>query len=130
MRLLFVRPDGTVYVEKMNLNKKLIELQDGGYYPAPPEAVWNDRKHRRGTLMLYFSGLLSPIGAKMPLEYIWAIQDEFEVVKVGRKPMSISKLWIRRLQAFFQWFATYGLTILIILFIGLTVLYSLLTGGV
>ena len=127
MIVQFHRVDGTMKVEKTRLNARYIEMPDG-YHPITNDSVWQDDKRMRQPLMVIVEGVLGPMGADMTETDVSGMLKEVEIVKRSHKPQHISRMWMRRIQQFFDFIASRGLPTLILIFIGY-VLYSAFAGG-
>jgi len=92
-----------------------------------PDAIWHDDQRRRGSIMLVWCGFVNPEGSDLHREAIYDIQDECEIVKVGRKTQSISKLWMRRIGQILDGAMKYGVTIFLLILMGYA-LYMVLLG--
>lgn len=116
MIIQYFRTDGTCKIEKANVNARYIEMPDG-MHPLTNDSVWQDDKRRRQPIVCIFEGVLPPLGADMTVEDVESILTEIELIKLGFKKVSVSKMWARAFARVVDFFISKALYIGIIIFV-------------
>lgn len=79
--------------------------------------------------MCIFEGVLPPLGADMTEEDVESILTEIELIKLGFKKASVSKMWARALARAFEWLYARGLPLAIFGFAAYMVATSFMNGS-
>lgn len=124
----YFRNDGTCRIEKSNINARYIEMMDGDH-PVTNDSVWQDNKRRRQPILAIFEGVLGPLGSDMAEEDIISLLTEIELIKLGFKKASVSKMWMRSLERIFEFIRTKALYIGIIAFVLYMLASSVMEGA-
>ena len=127
MIVQYFMADGRCIIEKSAINARYIEMRDGDH-PITNDSVWQDNKRRRQPIMVVFEGCLSPLGADMTEEDVISLLTEIELIKLGFKKPTVSKMWGRALARLFGQITKVGLSGLIFLFIAYFVIMSMIEG--
>jgi len=118
MMIQYFTVDGRCLIEKSNIDARYIEMRDG-YHPITNDSVWQDDTRMRPPILAIFEGVTPPLGADMTDEDLETLLKEIELIKLGFKKPSVSKMFWRALVAFGQWFKSYAIPI----GVGLTIVY-------
>jgi len=128
-KVFHIYPDSRAKMEKVRLTTRLIEMPDGpGYHPVNPEAIWYDDQQKGDSMMFVWHGIVNPHGSLFDRQAVSKIEEECEMAKRNRRPLSVSKIWQRQFARAINWFIKYGLTTGILAFILITLFKSTLEG--
>lgn len=115
MIIQYFTVDGRCKIEKSNVNARYIEMPDGDH-PITNDSVWQDDKRTRQPILCIFEGVTPPLGADMSAEDIESLLTEIELIKLGFKKASVSKMWWRALERVMDFIVKKGLYIGVIAF--------------
>ena len=126
--ILFATVDGQTTIERSNVNARYIEMRDG-YHPITNDSVWQDSKRLRAPIMFIPEGVLGPLGSDMAERDVRGMLLEVEIIKRSHRNPSISKMWIRKLAALFDWIFKRGSIIMLMLMFGYVFITMATQGG-
>lgn len=127
LRSLFCSVDGQSRAEKVKLDTLLIEMKDG-YHPVTRDSVYQDIERKKDPICLLWQGVTPPQGAETTDDYMKNLLLTIEMVRMSRRQQSISKMWFRKLQAGMNWMMSYGMMLIIMVFVAIVLSQSLLGG--
>lgn len=127
MMIQYFTVDGRCIITKSNVNARYIELPDG-YHPISNDSVWQDDKRMRQPILSIFEGVTPPLGADMSEEDLKNLMREIELIKLGFKKPSVSKMWMRLLAQIGQVIWKYGAMAFIAVFIGYFLVQAMIGG--
>jgi hypothetical protein len=126
MRILYFTVDGRCLPEKTKTpNARLLEMPDG-LHPMPNDSVWQDAKRMMEPILVVIDGVRGPIGGTMETKDVSSVLYEIDMDEHAFKKPRISKMWMRALARFVDFFMTKGIYIGIIIFILYMVAQSML----
>ncbi len=129
MRIIYLPFDRYIQIEKVRaIRQQLIEMPDG-YHPFTADAIWHHARRRLEPIIMIAQSRLEPFGSRYSKKQAYILLFELEGKERALKTPSVSKMWIRKLFAFFDWFASKGIVYVILGMVGIIVLASLLGGG-
>lgn len=120
MKGLYAGTDGKLKVEKVEEGREFVEFDDG-YHPLPTDSIYYNEKGEN-PIIVYFGGLLTPLGSKSTKGNITKYCAGVELAKQSGSKVSVSsKFWrqMKELRKHIGW--------IIIL---ITLAYAFLSGGV
>lgn len=127
MRTFFITQTGHAYVEKMRPTQRILEMRDG-YHPIMTESIFRDVDRKEEPMMFIWQGISAPEGSISTEEFERELFREAEFMKRSNQIPSVSKIWQRKLARIFSSFMKNGILILILLFIGVTLLDTFIGG--
>lgn len=129
-KLAYFRVDGSATVESARLDYRLIEMPDGPH-PLTNDSVWQHAKRRFPPIVFFMQDVLPAYGASMHHEDIKTQVFGTKLKQMALKDPTgrMSKVWIRRIEAFFEFLWSRGAIILVALFIIYNVASAMFGGG-